>query len=295
MEDLKVSCIIPVYNVAPYLVKCLDSVIGQTYENIEIILIDDGSTDNSYQICKQFADNDSRVRLIHQENGGLSCARNTGIAQATGDYVLFIDSDDWVDKKIVEKLIENAKIHNADVVACKYLKTKKNDSLILNKRNKIKVFSSRDYVYSMTKPMGAFCFAWGRLIKRELIPINAFPVGKVFEDVMTMPKIVYKANKVVQTDAKYYYYRYRRTGISHGKFSYKSFHEMDGYISVVEFADSVNDLRIARNGILFFLTKYYYYKLRVVLNGMNMKWYKDTYTSIAHDYALRLLHLKGNC
>lgn len=294
MEDLKVSCIIPVYNVAPYLVKCLDSVIGQTYENIEIILIDDGSTDNSYQICKQFADNDSRVRLIHQENGGLSCARNTGIAQATGDYVLFIDSDDWLDTTMIDSLVHIALENKCDIVASGMFRAYKDDSKCINKSYSVRMYSARDYVFMMTKPHGVFCYACGRLIKRELIPINAFPVGKVFEDVMTMPKIVYKANKVVQTDAKYYYYRYRRTGISHGKFSYKSFHEMDGYISVVEFADSVNDLRIARNGILFFLTKYYYYKLRVVLNGMNMKWYKDTYAGIAHAYTKRLLHLKKN-
>lgn len=282
-NEIKVSIIIPVYNVEAYLRKCLDSVVGQTYENLEIIIVDDGATDNSYSICREYADRDSRIVLIHQENGGLSAARNKGLSVATGDYVLFLDSDDWVDIHMVEKLVFLASEHDADAVASGIYRTADENAVVDNSSSKITEFASRDFVYMMTRPAGVFCYACARLMKRSLIPDNPFPVGKVFEDIMTMPEIVYKANKVIETKARYYYYRFRRTGISHGKFTYKAMHEMDGYITVVDFAESIHDWKIARNGILFFLTKYHYYYFKVRIHGLDKAWYRNTYKAKAHE------------
>ena len=122
MSDL-VSVIIPVYNVGEYLQTCIDSVKRQTYKDLQIILVDDGSTDGSGLICDKAAKEDDRIRVIHRTNGGLSAARNSGIEEANGEYICFIDSDDWVDESFVERLYQLAEKDNADVAACGYYRT----------------------------------------------------------------------------------------------------------------------------------------------------------------------------
>lgn len=113
-----VSVIVPVYNVEKYLARCVDSITSQTYENLDIILVDDGSTDNSGRICGEYAKKDTRIRVIHQKNKGASAARNCGITAASGNYIGFIDSDDWIDKDMYELLVNTAIEHHADIVRC---------------------------------------------------------------------------------------------------------------------------------------------------------------------------------
>lgn len=120
MKEPKVSVIVPVYNVAPYLSQCLDSLVNQTYRNLEIIVVDDGSTDESGDICEQWKERDNRIKLIHKANAGLGEARNTGLEHVTGEYVGFVDSDDYVDRTMYEKMVEAALKHDADVVQCNY-------------------------------------------------------------------------------------------------------------------------------------------------------------------------------
>ena len=112
------SVIIPVYNVKPYLEKCVESIVDQTYHNLQIILVDDGSTDGSQTICDELAQKDSRIVVIHKENGGLSTARNVGMDRAKGDYIAFVDSDDWLERNMYEVLINQLEAHDADLVAC---------------------------------------------------------------------------------------------------------------------------------------------------------------------------------
>ena len=113
-----VSVIVPIYKVEKYLNKCVDSIINQSYKNLEIILVDDGSPDKCGEICDKYAEKDSRVKVIHKENGGLSDARNAGIDIAKGDYLLFVDSDDWITSNICEVLIKNANDNLSDIIAC---------------------------------------------------------------------------------------------------------------------------------------------------------------------------------
>ena len=122
MENL-ISVIVPVYNVEKYLDKCINSLINQSYNNLEIILIDDGSTDNCGEICDKYALKDNRIKVIHKKNEGLSAARNLGISISKGDYIIFIDSDDWVDKEILLKLLNLIKKYNSDIAVCDYLLT----------------------------------------------------------------------------------------------------------------------------------------------------------------------------
>ena len=112
----KISVIVPIYKVEPYLRQCFDSIVGQTYRNLEIILIDDGSPDNCGAICNEYAERDNRVTVIHKQNGGLSAARNDGIAATTGDWIAFVDSDDWIETDYYEKLLAAVEIRNSDIV-----------------------------------------------------------------------------------------------------------------------------------------------------------------------------------
>ena len=284
MERIKVSVLVPIYNASEYLGKCLDSIVNQTYENIEIILIDDGSTDSSLEICQRYASNDDRIRVIHQENAGISAVRNRCLSEAVGDYVFFIDSDDWIDPDTISVLADIAINEDADIVASHYVMRAKDTAEADNASYKCTEYTARDFVYLMTKPAGFFCFPWGRLMRRSLFPDNPFPVGKIFEDLMTMPGIVWKANKVIFVSAKLYYYRYTKTGLSHGKFSYRALQEIDGYKDLVDLASAYRDWPIARNGILFYLTKYYYYYWRVIYHRMDIEAYRKDYRKNAHVY-----------
>ena len=119
-EEKLISVIIPVYNVEKYLRRCIDSVINQTYKNLEIIIVDDGSTDNSSNICDEYTNKDSRVKVVHKENGGLSSARNVGIELAKGDLIAFVDSDDYIELEMYEKLKENMDKYDSDIAICQY-------------------------------------------------------------------------------------------------------------------------------------------------------------------------------
>lgn len=138
MEDL-ISVIVPVYNVEKYINKCIDSILNQTHKNLEIILVDDGSQDNSGKICDEYAKEDKRIIIIHKENGGVSSARNIGLENATGKYVTFIDADDYVDENYCQKLLETLIEQNVDCVACGH-------NRIYNKENKLeKITSKKSY------------------------------------------------------------------------------------------------------------------------------------------------------
>ena len=118
MPDAKISIIVPVYKVEPYLRKCLDSIVGQTYQKLEIILVDDGSPDSCGAICDAYAARDERIRVIHKENGGVASARNAGLDAATGDYIGWVDSDDWIEADMFECLLKGAEDYDADIVVC---------------------------------------------------------------------------------------------------------------------------------------------------------------------------------
>ena len=144
-----VSIVVPVYNVEKYLERCVDSLINQTYKNIEIILVDDGATDNSGELCDKLLFKDSRIKVFHKLNGGLSDARNYGINQATGEYLLFVDSDDWVENEIVEKLYNSIEQNSADISVCGFNDLV--DDTITNKRGPVenKTLNSIDAINSL--------------------------------------------------------------------------------------------------------------------------------------------------
>lgn len=198
MERL-VSIIIPVYNVEKYVSRCLESVVSQIYKNIEIIVVDDGSPDGSAEIIEKYCKRDSRVKLYHKINGGLSDARNFGLSKAKGDYVTYIDSDDFVTPDYVLTLVEDLENYHADISCVCKLETSddripvdtntKLDPFVLSGYDTcLRLLNSRYYDYLVT--------AWGKLYKREIVERFPFPIGKNHEDEATTALLYYGAKKV---------------------------------------------------------------------------------------------------
>lgn len=210
-EDL-ISIIIPVYNVQNYLCKCIDSIINQTYKNIEIILVDDGSTDNSGTICDQYKTKDDRISVIHKTNEGLSSARNKGLKNAKGVYVQFIDSDDYIDLDTIEIMYNNICRYNADVISYSHY-ILNNGHTICNCTEEIEQINSIDAIKEIMLDDKIRSYSWEKLWKRELFKDIIYPLGRKFEDLLTTPLLFEKAKKIVIYDIPKYYYRQRDDSI----------------------------------------------------------------------------------
>lgn len=240
MNNELISIVIPVYNVEKYLDKCLDSVVNQTYKNIEIILVNDGSTDNSPLISQKYAESDSRIKLIHKKNGGLSDARNAGIDIAIGKYITFIDSDDYIEKDYVEYLFNLLIKNKADLSCCQKIEVDDNDKFIrrLDKYDFKIVEGKSNCMRTFLSNEGLDNFAWGKLYLKEMFKDIRYPFGKLYEDVFTTHKIIAKCNKIVIGDRSKYIYRIRKTSITREIFSLKQLDQIKAY------KDRTNFIRI---------------------------------------------------
>jgi len=214
-----VSVIIPVYNTKNYLENCLDSVIKQTYRNLEIIIINDGSTDGSAKICDDFAAKDSRIKLLHQKNAGLSSARKAGLKIATGNYVTFIDCDDSVTVDYCERLLELAKKYQAKLSICAFAEVYPDKTLNFGKGYHEKCFNTAECLRYMLNEQGFTTTAWGKLYARDLWQGLAFPDGKIHEDIGVVYQIIMKCDKIAYTPEPNYYYYQRKNSITNQKFT----------------------------------------------------------------------------
>lgn len=225
-----VSVVIPIYNVEEYLERCLDSIINQTYKNIEIILVNDGSTDNSYEICKKYEKNDSRIKIINKKNGGLSEARNYGIEAACGKYITFVDSDDYVEENYVKCLLECIDKYDADISICSYRAIYDNGT-ILNQVHDVENYciSPHDALEKVLYQSDFNVSAWAKMYKKELFDNIKFPVGKIFEDAYTTYKLIMKSNKIAVDLKIEYNYMIRSNSILTSKFTEKKLMLIDAY------------------------------------------------------------------
>lgn len=214
-----VSVIIPVYNVEQYLKQCLDSVINQTYKNLEIILVDDGSTDNSGKICDEYALKDTRIKVIHKDNGGLSDARNTGLKIATGEYITFIDSDDDIELDMVEYLYSVLIKFNCKMSVCTHNVIKNNRTKkSFNLKEDFKL-SSFDCIKKMLYHDGTDTSAWAKLYKKDLFENIMYPKGKLFEDIATTYKLFIKSDEIASGHLAKYNYKIRSNSIVRKSFT----------------------------------------------------------------------------
>lgn len=225
-QDILVSVIVPVYNVEEYLGRCVDSILNQTHKNLEVVLVDDGAKDTSGAICDRYAEQDPRVRVIHKENGGLSSARNAGIDIARGDWLEFVDSDDWIEPDAVESMLHLALEHNVElVIGGRYdVKAKtgeKKKGLCPRQRE---VISGEEMVSRIFRWDNCDSSACDKLYARRLFREVRFPHGKVCEDVPVMYRIVLDAGHVGLLDKPIYNYFHRSGSITFTTVSEKNFH-----------------------------------------------------------------------
>lgn len=230
----KISIIVPVYKVEPYLRRCIDSILAQTYQNFELLLVDDGSPDNCGAICDEYAAKDHRITVIHQENGGVSAARNSGIdwvfENSDSQWITFVDSDDALAPIMLETLLREAVSHQA-AVALTLPATFSEDAQLEREGTYLgatSCFTGKGLLEAYYKGEDIMSIVtWGKLFRRNLFQELRFPVGKIHEDEATTPILLFHAEKVAVVRSWLYYYRQREGSIMHSAFSVKRFDHID--------------------------------------------------------------------
>lgn len=244
---MKVSIIVPCYNVQNYVEKCIDSIINQSHKNLEIILVNDGSTDDTLEVLKKYDNLYDNVILVNQANGGLSNARNEGVRHSTGDYIYFIDSDDWINHNIIELLLKDLITNNSDISICgiTYITSLNSVDKVVNENI---VLSGKDsctaYYYKklFMEPM-----VWNKLYKKDLVVKFPFEEGKIHEDKFFTPKVLFEANKVsfIPT-CGYNYFDDRADSITNVRLSRRNLSGLEANLSNYDFFRSREEHKLAR-------------------------------------------------
>ncbi len=270
MNNELISIVIPVYNVEEHLEKCVSSIRNQTYKNLEIILVDDGSTDNSSAICDALAKEDSRIKVIHKENGGVSIARNIGIKTSTGVYIGFVDSDDYIDERMYELLHDAIMLDAAQMSVCNYSWVD-SDGIIINTTNvKNNVFTG-DFVlkYHLLDNFSIWTPLWNKIYKREILQMVKFPVDKINEDSYVIHEIINNCSTISLIQNNLYKYVQRqgsitdvfRSGIQKKeKFNVKELDAVDAHFNRAKFylnSDFDNKNALAIKSVLKGLSDYH--------------------------------------
>lgn len=235
----KISVIIPIYKVEKYLHRCIDSVVNQTYKNLEIILVDDGSPDKCPKICDEYADKDSRIKVIHKSNGGLSDARNVGITSATGNYISFIDSDDYIAKDFFSTLFETMYSQNSDIVECSVVKFYENNHFdAYNDDFSINTYVTQDALSALIAESQFRQHVWNKLYKSSLISGISFEVGKLNEDEFWTYQIFARAKRVTKINKTMYYYFQRESSIMGNTYNLRRLDALEGKAARQEFIEN---------------------------------------------------------
>lgn len=216
----KISVIVPVYNTEKYLTKCLDGILAQTFTDFELLLIDDGSQDQSGKICDDYASKDERIRVFHKNNGGVSSARQLGVKHARGIYSIHFDSDDWVELNMLEEMHKYLIENNADMIITDYFLEKPNKTIY--RKHTLNSLLSDNIIYNLLdrKIMGSLC---NKLIRHRYYNNIIFPNLRLYEDAVVLIQILLQNPKVMYYPKAYYHYRYNQLSLTHSKKSEKDF------------------------------------------------------------------------
>lgn len=280
-----ISVIVPVYNVENYIERCVNSIQAQTYGEFELILVDDGSTDGSGRICDRMKEEDRRIQVIHQENKGLSAARNRGLSAATGDYITYIDSDDYVHPSYLEVLYHNAVSYQADVSVCglqlvwgnNRVKPKRNKNAV----NHIAAYSGRqaakEIVAGNKRNMIIAC---GKLYSQRLKELLDYPEGRLHEDEFVTYKVFYEAERVVVTEHPLYFYYQREKSITNSGFSKRRLDKLVALNEAIEYFERRKDRELMS------------YAIKRYLLNLQIAWYRVEKYLPEEKMLLRILHQK---
>lgn len=244
MEE-KISVIIPIYKVEKYLEKCVKSVLNQTYKNLEVILVDDGSPDNCGKICDMFAERDKRIFVIHKENGGISDARNVGLRKATGEYIAFVDSDDYIEPDMYEELLQHIKKDRSELAICNFWYVDEMGTSIDERNNDLPI---RDEVISGDEALARlaekkywyYVTAWNKLYQKQLLEGIEFPKGKIREDEFVAHHVLYKCKRISCVKKPLYQYVQRKHSIMNSSFTAESLDVVDSFCNRVVFTCDKN-------------------------------------------------------
>ena len=243
----RLSIIVPIYNVEKYLSRCIESILNQTFKDFELILVNDGSTDNCKEICEKYKRMDSRIIVANKKNGGLSSARNLGIDISKGDYIGFVDSDDFIDVHMYEILLNTINAYDSDIVICDYYKVneydiKKYEKMKSNNKDiNVENINNIDAIERIITRDIKIVVAWNKIYKRSLFDNLRYKEGVICEDEFLAHRIFYKCNKVSIINQKLYYYIQRKGSIINSPFSSKDF---DKIYAIKDRVDFLNEKKI---------------------------------------------------
>lgn len=265
--DKLVSVIIPVYKVEKYLPMCVDSVLNQSYRNLEVILVDDGSPDNCPAICDEYAKKDKRIRVIHQKNAGLSMARNAGLDICTGDYITFVDSDDALHVDFVARLLAACEENQADVAVGTFERTAHEDNIpkcnLPRENPPVRIISGKEanlLIYDRPN-WSRMVTAWGKLFRRELLETERFPDVKLHEDEALIYKLLYRSRQVAMVDGALYLYTANQGGLMANRFTSERMTMLDILDERLAFyrenGETGDLIRFTQNRQFMFAAEYY--------------------------------------
>lgn len=247
MDDL-ISIIVPVYNVEKYLEKCINSLISQTYSNIEIILVDDGSTDSSSQIIDDYAKKDFRIKVIHKKNGGQSEARNVGINISHGKYITFVDSDDYISIDYIEYLYCLLKKYNGDISICSVKVVNENNNKSRKEETRVEIYNKQQAFENLLYSQGIEVAVYAKMYEKSYFDNIEFPVGQKYEDIAIIYKLMDKANKIIYGNKECYFYLTRKGSTSKSGFNENELWYIKNVNKMLDFFDgNYKDLANATN------------------------------------------------
>lgn len=296
-----ISVIVPIYKVEKELGRCIKSLVTQTYNDLEIILVDDGSPDNCPKICDQWAKKDSRIKVIHKKNGGLSDARNAGLRVAKGKYIGFVDSDDFIRPDMYEILLRELERKNVDFIKSDFRTFSDGDEIVSEITDySVNVYLPLDAIkdffcteYSNRKPMKST--VWDALYKRELFFDNdkltvCFPKGKINEDTYIFPELVFRANKIAHINVPFYFYRIREDSIIHSSINLSEINSGDLWKHIDTVVSRYTDKYVdvcALNSI----TRYLNILKRTFYSKYRKKYFNIIRMTILNDKSFYLTHI----
>ena len=245
-----ISVIVPVYNTEKYIEKCVMSILNQTYKNLEIILIDDGSTDNSPQICDSLAEKDNRITVIHQPNGGVSSARNIGLDNTHGDYITFVDSDDYIEPNMIEFLSEN--IGDTNIAMCGYTSVDENGTLSPQENVTVTdgiISTDTFWNYFYTDTRIYYVTLWAKLYKSHLWNNVRFPLNTLHEDEFAVHQIISQCSKIAVSKKPLYFYLQREGSIMHTQFKTENLNAAEGMLDRCQFFFNTKEYTLAEKAL----------------------------------------------
>jgi len=290
MEKDLISIVVPIYNVEKYLKKCIDSIISQTYTNLEIILIDDGSPDNCGKICDEYAQKDSRIKVIHKENAGVSQARNVGLDNASGKYITFVDSDDYIECEHIENLYNALKENNTQISQCNILK-------VNDKKEVLEKLGYKESQIKSTKEILKESFGqhwvenavvWNKIYDKKIFEGIRYPIGKIHEDEFVIYKVLYKVDKIALINEYSYNYRKNKNSIMGRRFNVERFDILNAFEERLKFFQERREVELYQTTMIAYLKKmqeYYLYTKKYIEKSENIqldliKKYRKNYKKI---------------